>query len=312
MTYLWLAQAEDVYQSQLNPSGWAPTWLPSRPEVLNALSEDSVKFTSDAPIIIPKDGKLLCSWSFHMRGTFQETMELERFPFDVQELQVHLDIGGTDECELVGAPNECTCDAVKASWTGGKGGQGGLEQPGRICAFWCFKRNPTSYMLRVVFILLLINLLTLGLFAFDPIDSAPDRMSIAITMMLTAVAYTFVVSGCLPELGYMTMLDKVVLMTLCFLSFIVLEVFMMPVLAEHTDIDIEAFNRLCVFSDLGILVVLILLGALYIKFSIIPAEEERLSTKLGELNQVVSRHESGCSKQTDLQSSGQIWDGCRV
>ncbi|CAK0879540.1 unnamed protein product [Prorocentrum cordatum] len=277
LRYLWLAPAEDVYRSIIDPSGWEPTWLPPGFEILNAESEDAVKLTSDALEVTERNGQIFCSRTFHMRGTFHEKMELQRFPFDVQELKMLVGVGGADACTQVLAPEgDIDIAAVEGSWTFQGQSQGLLQQSGRICAFCCFKRDPTSYMLRVIFILLLINILTLGLFALDPVESAPDRMSIAITMLLTAVAYTFVVSGCLPELGYLTMLDKVVLMTFCFLAIVIIQVVMIPALAKHTDIDIETFNAVCFIADSGILLVLIIIGVIHIVCSVMPAEAAKL------------------------------------
>jgi hypothetical protein len=79
------------------------------------------------------------------------------------------------------------------------------------------------YIMRIVFINLLIMVLTLCIFVLDVRDDLGDRLGHAFTMLLTAVAYSLVVGDSLPTLGYLTWLDEYIFGTYSFLALVVIE-----------------------------------------------------------------------------------------
>merc|ERR1712151_1146994 len=84
------------------------------------------------------------------------------------------------------------------------------------------QRRPVYYMWNVV-----VPLLSFVLMAFTthfvPCTEVADRLSLSLTLVLTAAAYKFVVSGMLPAIGYSTMLDTYVTGCSFFLFVIVIE-----------------------------------------------------------------------------------------
>eukprot|EP00290_Baffinella_frigidus_P040166 CAMPEP_0180309748 /NCGR_PEP_ID=MMETSP0988-20121125/29286_1 /TAXON_ID=697907 /ORGANISM="non described non described, Strain CCMP2293" /LENGTH=199 /DNA_ID=CAMNT_0022293591 /DNA_START=27 /DNA_END=627 /DNA_ORIENTATION=+ len=65
-----------------------------------------------------------------------------------------------------------------------------------------------------------------------------DRLSVSLTLLLTAVAYKFVVASSLPTVSYWTMLDKYVLLCFCFiLSFSLENVIYPGLLVDRSDPD---------------------------------------------------------------------------
>ena len=53
--------------------------------------------------------------------------------------------------------------------------------------------------------------------------STADRLSVTLTLMLTAVAYKFIVASALPQVSYLTSLDTYVLVCFLFLFLISVE-----------------------------------------------------------------------------------------
>ena len=56
-----------------------------------------------------------------------------------------------------------------------------------------------------------------------PRTDVADRLSVSLTLVLTAAAYKFVVASMLPQISYFTMLDHYVLMCSGFLFLVVIE-----------------------------------------------------------------------------------------
>lgn len=75
------------------------------------------------------------------------------------------------------------------------------------------ERDPRYYMSNVVVPLAVITGLVMIAFAL-PIEDLNDRMSVVLTLLLTAVAFKYVVSSYLPKVTYLTLLDKYILSSL--------------------------------------------------------------------------------------------------
>ena len=71
-------------------------------------------------------------------------------------------------------------------------------------------RVPMYYLCNivlVVFVLVLVSFCVVGV----PFEDLADRMSITMTLMLTVVAFKFVIAGMVPPTPYLTFMDKYVL-----------------------------------------------------------------------------------------------------
>merc|ERR1719317_373954 len=53
-----------------------------------------------------------------------------------------------------------------------------------------------------------ISLTQFTVFALDPVDDAADRLANSFTLVLTALVFMFVVASSLPNVPYLTQLDK--------------------------------------------------------------------------------------------------------
>jgi len=83
--------------------------------------------------------------------------------------------------------------------------------------------------------MIVINGLALGAFAVPRSDTA-DRMSVSMTMVLTAVAFKLQIADSLPDLSYLTLLDGWVLASFLFIAAVAVEnIFAESHLADEED-----------------------------------------------------------------------------
>jgi cadmium resistance protein CadD (predicted permease) len=82
-------------------------------------------------------------------------------------------------------------------------------------------RNAQHFVIKVMVPLLLIVMMSWAVFWIEPND-ANTQMAVAVTAMLTLIAYRFAVDADVPKLPYLTRLDAFILMSslLVFLSMI--------------------------------------------------------------------------------------------
>jgi hypothetical protein len=86
------------------------------------------------------------------------------------------------------------------------------------------ERNPSYYAVNVIGVMFLI-VQSNSLVYTVPVHDTADRSSIAFTLLLTAVAYKFVVAADLPKIGYLTLLDKYIVLSFGVLALGIVEIF---------------------------------------------------------------------------------------
>ena len=210
-------------------------WHP-RISILNETSSVSHKFP-DAVEVEP-DGTV--NYRQRYAGAFTQPLRLQSFPFDRQTFRIQLVAirYRTDEVKFVPdqdwiryglkqgggiAPSITLPDCTLENW------QTKLLTyalaPGFEYSSYAFEftaaRNVQHYIWKVIFPLVLIVIMSWAVFWIDPIN-ASSQVSIAMTSMLTLIAYRFAIDSQLPLLPYMTRLDVFILIStvLVFLSLI--------------------------------------------------------------------------------------------
>lgn len=125
------------------------------------------------------------------------------------------------------------------------------------------RRQPFFFIAKVVAVVLVLMLLAPVTFRLDS-DAVADRLSISVTLILTAVAFQYAVNAFLPILPYMTCLDSLILFmyilyTFCFFENVaVYEVQKQdPELAEQID----RWSFIAYLVGVGLSVVLLLCSA---------------------------------------------------
>jgi hypothetical protein len=208
------------------------------PELLIANEADALdRSMADVADVAP-DGTAVHRQRFV--GTFGQALNLRSFPFDRDTFRVRFATPGHRPGEIVFVPDE---KADAAGFRNGLGLSRSFTLPdwkiisatARVepCAvtprieFAGFvvelaaARDSQHFVLKVIIPLILIVAMSWAVFWIEPND-ANTQMAVAVTAMLTLIAYRFAIDGDVPKLPYLTRLDAFVLMStvLVFLSII--------------------------------------------------------------------------------------------
>ncbi len=196
-------------------------------------------------------------------GPFTQPLRLQSFPFDRQAFHIQLVAVRYGPNEVKFVPDQ--------DWI-----QNGLEQaagiapsitlpdwkvekwetkplsyaltPGLEYAGYAFEftatRNVEHYILKVILPLVLIVMMSWTVFWIDLVH-ASSQVSIAMTSMLTLIAYRFAVDSQLPRLPYMTRLDLFTLASTLLVFFSLIEVMVTIVLDnKHRELA-NRIDRYC-------------------------------------------------------------------
>jgi len=150
-------------------------------------------------------------------GAFSQPMDLRDFPFDRQTFSVQLVAAGNspDEVEVVVSPESGIPGKLSvADWrvVGSRAKPFTFRFPGvsRGMAGYVFSfdaaRRTGYFVIKVILPLVLIVAMSWIVFWIDPRE-AGTQISVAITSMLTLIAYRFAVGANLPQVSYLTRLD---------------------------------------------------------------------------------------------------------
>ncbi len=102
-----------------------------------------------------------------------------------------------------------------------------------------------NYILKVIFPLVLIVMMSWAGFWIDPVN-ANSQISVAVTSMLTLIAYRFTVDTQLPRLPYMTRLDVLFLVSTLLVFFSLIEVLVTTILDNNGQTQLaKTVDRYC-------------------------------------------------------------------
>ncbi|KAL3311863.1 hypothetical protein Ciccas_009553 [Cichlidogyrus casuarinus] len=177
-------------------------------------------------------------------GIFLENLELDHFPFDVQDLTITVASNlSTAEIRLVNDPDE-PHRINKQSFVAEQSLKDEQEwylykhieteqheltheyaEPGSFRPALSVKcraaRRPAYFIWNIFLVTFLICSLSLVTFAVDQ-NQPQSRLQLTFTLVLTLVAFKFVVNQCLPKISYLTYLDKYVISSLFILTIVCL------------------------------------------------------------------------------------------
>ncbi|XP_064604105.1 gamma-aminobutyric acid receptor subunit beta-like [Liolophura sinensis] len=173
---------------------------------------------------------IMMMWRF--KGTFRESLELEHFPLDVQDLTLQVTSDRTsEEIELVEDEYALSTVNTKAfmdaqEWAIYQHVEAFREETPQeyvgsvthpVLMVQCrVARRVGFFGWNIVFIVMLIMILPFTSVTLSPAGS--DRLVVTITLLLTAIAFKLVVQQILPTISYLTYLDIYILAALIFLS----------------------------------------------------------------------------------------------
>lgn len=227
----------------------------------NAVEEISLEtWTSISQM---QDGLLDFCWKGQSTAKLSESMELHLFPIDIQELQINLSVSKPNTVLSIVENREYKSIfmtkkfKLSALWTVLESAEDGalLALTGKSDACESasqyvypnitFKiimaRQTGYYWTNVAVPMAVLTCMSTMSAAVEPNGErlpTADRLSVSLTLLLTAVAYKFVVASSLPTVSYWTMLDKYVLLCFCFiLSFSLENVIYPGLLVDRSDPD---------------------------------------------------------------------------
>jgi hypothetical protein len=187
---------------------------------------------------VTPDGKVTYRQRFI--GSFIQRLNLHAFPFDQAAFAVQFVVPGYRPEDLEFLPID---QATAMGWPEGVGIEGELTiqdwrvlsvkarpqayqaAPGISIAGFAFtftaERRANHFIVKVIIPLVLIVMMSWAVFWVEPND-ASTQVGVAVTAMLTLIAYRFAIDSDVPKLPYLTRLDAFILMSslLVFLSLI--------------------------------------------------------------------------------------------
>src|SRR3954447_13584803 len=198
---------------------------------------------------VEPDGSLVYRQIF--AGAFTQPLRLQSFPFDRQKFHIQLVAVRYLPNEVRFVPDEdwvrhglknaggIASSVTLPDWTIENWETRpltyaltpGLQYSGYIFEFTA-SRNVQHYILKVILPLVLIVIMSWVVFWTDP-TSSNTQFSVAVTSMLTLIAYRFAVDTQLPRLPYMTRLDVFFLISTLLVFFSLIEVLTTTILDNN-------------------------------------------------------------------------------
>jgi hypothetical protein len=219
------------------------------PRVVVVNETNSINHRFPDSVEVAADGTVIYRQRFV--GSFTQALVLKSFPFDKQVFRLQLAAVkyGPSEVSLVPDQKWIAAGIRQAAgispsitlpdWTVEKWEVNplvyalapGLENSGYVFAFTA-SRNVQHYILKVILPLVLIVMMSWAVFWIDP-NTSNSQLNIAVTSMLTLIAYRFAVDSQLPRLPYTTRLDAFILTSTLLVFFSLIEVLVTAILDNN-------------------------------------------------------------------------------
>uniref|UniRef100_K1QX27 Cys-loop ligand-gated ionic channel n=1 Tax=Magallana gigas TaxID=29159 RepID=K1QX27_MAGGI len=235
-----------------------------------------------------------------IKGTFMENLELDDFPFDVQDLTITVAselpsyevelIEDLDDHHVVNKQSfvdeqewhlymhtECSRRDLVIDQADNSVRRSALSVKCRAA------RRPGYFVWNIFLVTFLICTLAFATFSVEK-KLPQNRLQLSFTLVLTAVAFKSVVNSSLPRISYLTYMDKYLLAAMIMLSAVCVWHALVTVVKETIADKAETI----VLISLGIIYVIYNVGFLIIIYLYV-----RRST-VGEEQVVTRRKDSGC------------------
>jgi hypothetical protein len=211
---------------------------------------------------VEPDGTLIYRQRY--AGAFTQPLRLQSFPFDRQTFRIQLVAVRYRPNEVKFVPDQAwireglrQASGIASSitlpdWTVEKWDARTLPYtlaPGLEFSGYAFEftaaRNVGHYVLKVILPLVLVVIMSWVVFWTEPTNSN-TQFSVAVTSMLTLIAYRFAVDTQLPRLPYMTRLDALFLTSTLLVFFSLIEVLATTILDNNQQTErAKKLDRYC-------------------------------------------------------------------
>jgi hypothetical protein len=190
-------------------------WYPH----VQILNEQSLVRTFPMSVEVQPDGEVI--YRQRVWGSLSQPLELKVFPYDSQTLEIVLVAPrfGSTKVNFIASPASMISEKLSIpdwhilGWDFSAAelplGPSQMTLPGLVFSL-DVKRETDFFTLKVMIPLALIVAMAMLVFWLDPALAAP-RISVAVTAMLTLIAYRFAIGSMVPPLPFLTALDWFVL-----------------------------------------------------------------------------------------------------
>ena len=199
-------------------------------------------------------------WEKRMQGKFKQIFDLVKFPYDVHTLRIRLRLNNYIDNKVlkryfvVGSDENEDATKIKPNvqvpeWR--------LYAPSHNClrddkdkplyeVYITINRRHGYYTKNVIVMMGCMCTLCLGSFVVDHTEYA-DRTSIVLTLLLTVIAFKFVVGEALPKIPYLTLLDIYMNTAVAFLLVVfILQTIILGTIAND-DETLKDMDRVCFY-----------------------------------------------------------------
>ena len=229
-----------------------------------ALVNETNSLIHKLPDVVEVDPDGTVNYRQRYAGAFTQPLRLKSFPFDRQAFQIQLVAVRYRSNEVTFVPDQ---DWIHNGLKQAAGIAPSITLPDWTIETWETKplayalapgfeysgyafqftasRSVEHYILKVILPLALIVMMSWSVFWTEPTHSN-TQFSIAVTSMLTLIAYRFAVDSQLPRLPYMTRLDVFFLISTLLVFFLLIEVLITTILDNNQQIArAKKIDRYC-------------------------------------------------------------------
>ena len=234
---------------------WNPRFL-----IANATAEPDRSLPEKADVA--PDG--MVTYRQRFMGDFSQSLNLHTFPFDSDTCRVQFIVPGHGTKDIAFAPDEA---AMSVDMKDGVGRSEKLTiqdwdvtsvsakvSPFRVTPHLelagftleiTAARRAQHFVIKVIIPLILIVMMSWAVFWIEP-DDAGTQMGVAMTAMLSLIAYQFVIDSDVPDLPYLTRLDAFILMSSVLVFLSIVEVLVTTKFANRDRLDLaRKIDRRC-------------------------------------------------------------------
>lgn len=202
----WLPSVKDLYLILSHGiNNYFPSWIPKDLLFINKYEIKSEK--KIGPFLTKRNGVYKNIYYYYYNISFIDKVELDNFPFDVQDLEIEIELPNSDDYKVNWIINKNSKIVDQLSEWQYKDVNYSFTKPYKRTIHIYVERKYWVYLWRIMFVMSLISLVSFFNISIDPIDNLGDRISYSVTLFLTSIAYSIVTAAYLPILGNQTLMD---------------------------------------------------------------------------------------------------------
>ena len=312
--YMRLRWAEPKLKRKSNEDvvDWRSMWHP-RYYFINAVNIEETEHWK-----VHRGGEAF--FHYHIKGTFKEEFEIGNFPFDYQDLCLHMAskckvsemifVKETDKEKLdniriqnfYSSQEWSLCSHVLTESKKSEEAEGASpndypQYKIRMNAV----RQYKFYIYNVFLVMLLITAMTFASFTVEA-DIPADRVQISLTLLLTSVAFKYYVQQFVPTVSYFTLIDKYILCCMVFQFFMTVHNMIGGLITNSKALLIFEWTSFGI-AVLAFLVINVYFG--HLSWTCIKKAEKSKTDDKAKYNKLNPRHEKETKKPAKVADEGQ-------